>query len=102
MLIVYTVVGLLAPGQFLEIIATYGIILTCMSYFILFFSRWFTCMCDDLSYFPFDILYKVAGSPISSESIYGSLAYLRGSLYLIGWMDAFQQFGWSLVCEYMI
>ena len=36
---------------------------------------------------------------ISSERINGSLAYLRGSLFLIGCMHAFQLFDWSLVCE---
>ena len=35
----------------------------------------------------------------SSERINGSLAYLRGSLFLIGCMNAFQLFDWSLVCE---
>ena len=32
---------------------------------------------------------------ISSERINGSLAYLRGSLLLIGWIYALKQFGWS-------
>ena len=42
---------------------------------------------------------KIFTLDISSERINGSLAYLRGSLFLIGWINAFQLFDWSLVCE---
>ena len=66
-----TVLGLLALGRCLEIVATYGILLTCMSYFSSFFlvgSR----VCDNLCCFPSDVCYfeqgnitclRVAGSP---------------------------------------
>ena len=40
-------------------------------------------------------MYLLLVGDISSERINGSLAYLRGSLFLIGWIYALKQLGWS-------
>ena len=66
---IYTVVGLLAPSRCLEIVATHGMLFTCMSCFSSFFFFFFyfvgppVSVCDnDLCHFLSYAFYSIQGS----------------------------------------